>query len=308
MTAATPTPATATTATPATATTATATAATATVVVVVTTATHHHGSNNNSNSNSNNTGTREQPQPHHAHSRRSRFPTAAPATTARPPPPSRPCCPTRPPPPRTHSQRPRPAAPAPSRRREFCHSAAPPSTVSRCLNSDGERESVGRVAVSSTAAPAPRGPSTAASPRQSTRAAQGPPTPPCRPAGSPAAAQPRRTAGRAIRCDQGHLMLRERTASQSEVIGAILSGYSPRCAVPHLQGLQPHQLGPLHLWPAARVLSSCCTPSACSRCFNMDGEGVSSKAPSNWRDCHFADAPSPSVLRHRLNVEGGSAE
>ena len=26
------------------------------------------------------------------------------------------------------------------RRREFCHSAAPPSTLSRCINSDRERE------------------------------------------------------------------------------------------------------------------------------------------------------------------------
>ena len=29
-----------------------------------------------------------------------------------------------------------------SRRREFCHSAAPPSTFSRCINSDGEGMSV----------------------------------------------------------------------------------------------------------------------------------------------------------------------
>ena len=26
---------------------------------------------------------------------------------------------------------------------------------------------------------------------------------------------------------------------------------------------------------------------------------------SHWRDCHFADAPSPSLLKHLLKVEGG---
>ena len=29
---------------------------------------------------------------------------------------------------------------------------------------------------------------------------------------------------------------------------------------------------------------------------------------SHWRDCHFADALSPSLLKHLLNVEGGAAE
>ena len=27
--------------------------------------------------------------------------------------------------------------------------------------------------------------------------------------------------------------------------------------------------------------------------------------PSHWRDCHFADATSPSLLKHLLKVEGG---
>ena len=29
---------------------------------------------------------------------------------------------------------------------------------------------------------------------------------------------------------------------------------------------------------------------------------------SHWRDCHFADALSPSLLKHLLKVEGGAAE
>ena len=29
---------------------------------------------------------------------------------------------------------------------------------------------------------------------------------------------------------------------------------------------------------------------------------------SHWRDCHFADGPSPSILKHLLKVEGGAAE
>ena len=30
--------------------------------------------------------------------------------------------------------------------------------------------------------------------------------------------------------------------------------------------------------------------------------------PSHWRDCHFADALSPSLLKHLTNMEGGAAE
>jgi hypothetical protein len=30
--------------------------------------------------------------------------------------------------------------------------------------------------------------------------------------------------------------------------------------------------------------------------------------PSHWRDCHFADALSPSLLKHLLKVEDGAAE
>ena len=29
---------------------------------------------------------------------------------------------------------------------------------------------------------------------------------------------------------------------------------------------------------------------------------------SRWRDCHFTDIPSPSLLIHLLNVERGAAE
>ena len=29
---------------------------------------------------------------------------------------------------------------------------------------------------------------------------------------------------------------------------------------------------------------------------------------SHWRDCHFADVPSPSILKHLLKGEGGAAE
>ena len=39
--------------------------------------------------------------------------------------------------------------------------------------------------------------------------------------------------GRTIRGDWGHLMLGERIASQSEVLRAIMSGYSPCCGVPN---------------------------------------------------------------------------
>ena len=28
---------------------------------------------------------------------------------------------------------------------------------------------------------------------------------------------------------------------------------------------------------------------------------------SRWRDCHFTDTPSPSLLKHLLKVEGGAA-
>ena len=34
--------------------------------------------------------------------------------------------------------------------------------------------------------------------------------------------------------------------------------------------------------------------------------GIDSGAASHWRDCHFADALSPSVLKHLLKVEGGA--
>ena len=36
--------------------------------------------------------------------------------------------------------------------------------------------------------------------------------------------------------------------------------------------------------------------------FDLDG------SPSHWRDCHFADVLSPSLLKHLLKVEGGAAE
>ena len=29
---------------------------------------------------------------------------------------------------------------------------------------------------------------------------------------------------------------------------------------------------------------------------------------SRWRDCHFANTPSPSLLKHLLKVEGGAAK
>ena len=35
------------------------------------------------------------------------------------------------------------------------------------------------------------------------------------------------------------------------------------------------------------------------------GEGA---GPSHWRDCHFADGLSPSLLKHLLQIEGGAAE
>ena len=30
--------------------------------------------------------------------------------------------------------------------------------------------------------------------------------------------------------------------------------------------------------------------------------------PSHWRDCHFADTLSPSLLKYLMKVEGGAAE
>ena len=33
--------------------------------------------------------------------------------------------------------------------------------------------------------------------------------------------------------------------------------------------------------------------------------GLREGGRSHWRDCHFADAPSPSVLKHLIGVEGG---
>ena len=59
------------------------------------------------------------------------------------------------------------------------------------------------------------------------------PRPPFLPEGADVRGLP--PGGRTIRGDQGHLMLGERIASQSEVIRAISSGYSPCCGVAHVQ-------------------------------------------------------------------------
>ena len=41
----------------------------------------------------------------------------------------------------------------------------------------------------------------------------------------------------------------------------------------------------------------------------VGGHGIPLElVPSHWRDCHFADALSPSILKLRLKVEGGVAE
>ena len=42
-------------------------------------------------------------------------------------------------------------------------------------------------------------------------------------------------------------------------------------------------------------------------CGAHDGEGRGHQ-PSRWRVCHFADIPSPSLLKRLLKGEGGSAE
>ena len=49
--------------------------------------------------------------------------------------------------------------------------------------------------------------------------------------------------------------------------------------------------------------------------FNILADGLSGRDQtgplggcSPWRDCHFADALSPSLLIHLLKVEGGAAE
>ena len=57
--------------------------------------------------------------------------------------------------------------------------------------------------------------------------------------------------GRTIRGDEGHLMLGERIASQSEVIGDIVSGYSMFRGVPHRQ---PSTVMPLIPWSLSEVL------------------------------------------------------
>ena len=38
------------------------------------------------------------------------------------------------------------------------------------------------------------------------------------------------------------------------------------------------------------------------------GETVDVKVLSHWRDCHFADALSPSLLKHLLQVQGDAAD
>ena len=45
-------------------------------------------------------------------------------------------------------------------------------------------------------------------------------------------------------------------------------------------------------------------------CPYLESEAIRLKAggSSHWRDCHFADAPSPSLLKHLLKVEGAAAE
>ena len=56
--------------------------------------------------------------------------------------------------------------------------------------------------------------------------------------------------------------------------------------------------------------SATSTPSLKSRAkFFLGRESATvSTQPSHWRDCHFADALSPSLLKHLLKVEGGAAE
>ena len=43
-----------------------------------------------------------------------------------------------------------------------------------------------------------------------------------------------------------------------------------------------------------------------SGCYS--GRSLSPGDASHWRDCHFADALYPSLLKHLLKVEGGAAE
>ena len=50
-------------------------------------------------------------------------------------------------------------------------------------------------------------------------------------------------------------------------------------------------------------------PRSCAPA-GRDAEEVDRRERSHchWRDCHFADALSPSILKHLLNAEGGAAE
>ena len=64
----------------------------------------------------------------------------------------------------------------------------------------------------------------------------------------------------------------------------------------------------------AKCRPSCCmdtcTSSVRNRILNgREKSGIlATHLTSHWRDCHFADALSPSLLKHLLKVEGGAAE
>ena len=61
-------------------------------------------------------------------------------------------------------------------------------------------------------------------------------------------------------------------------------------------------------WHGERGTKSVALTRACGSGILSNSTNTPGPMPSHWRDCHFADATSPSLLKHLLKVEGGAAE
>ena len=79
--------------------------------------------------------------------------------------------------------------------------------------------------------------------------------------------------------------------------------------------LQYQTVSKLSIVQSLPSFSSMALPFVVAITRELDGSSATCAAPvhratatSHWRDCHFADTPSPCLLKHPLQREGGAAE